>query len=226
MDDDSLDVPRPDGPQPWDLDGSPDGRVLMPAAPPPADGVDWAEYPLRAGALLIDLAILSVVTDLIGRAINWVWSMIVFPSVTDPYTPAETGTRLWQAAMLIAPNVLMWVLIGAAAVYLWSVYRATPGQMALGLFTVDTEGRALRRGPAAIRFAMLAIGWILTDATNILIQMVQLFDYDLGNIAWREPLYAAFAVLPIVWFAVLSITMLRDPRGRGWRSEEHTSELQ
>ena len=82
MDDDPIDDPRPDGPQPWDLDASPVGRVLMPPAPPPAEGVDWAEYPLRA-----------------------------------------------------------------------------------------------------------------------------------------DPLYAAFAVLPMVWFAVLSITMLRDPRGRGWQDK-------
>lgn len=206
----------PHEPIPWDLDASPVGRVLMPPAPPPAEGVDWAEYPLRAGALLIDLAVVSVVTDLISRAINWIWTMAVYPTVTELGASEEVRTRMWQVALLVAPTILMWVLVGAAAVYLWTVYRASPGQMALGLFTLDTEGRALRRGPAAIRFAMLAIAWILTGATNVLIQIAQLFQYeDTG--AWRDPLYALLAVLPIAWFVLLSITMLRDPRGRGWQ---------
>jgi uncharacterized RDD family membrane protein YckC len=216
MDDDPLDDARPAGPPPWDLDASPVGRVLAPSAPPPAEGVDWAELPLRAGALLIDLAIISVVTDLIGRAVNWVWTMIVFPTFTDPYTPVETGTRFWHAALLIAPNLLMWVLVGAAAMYLWTVYRASPGQMALGLFTVDTEGRPLQRGPATMRFLVLAIPWILTGGTNILLQVTQLFEPEASQL-WREPLYAVFAVLPLLWFAVLSLTMLRDARGRGWQ---------
>lgn len=216
--DDPLDDPRPEGPPPWDLDASPVGRVLAPSAPPPAEGVDWAEFPLRAGALLIDLAVVSVIADLVSRAINWVFNVIVIPGFTTPYTPEEDRERIWQALVLIVPTALLWIAIGVAAVYLWTVYRATPGQMALGLFTVDTDGRALRRGPAAIRFLALAIPWILTGATSILFQIVQLFS-DEATQAWREPLYAVFAVLPLIWFAVLAVTMLRDPRGRGWQDK-------
>lgn len=208
--------PRSDEPAAWDLDASPVGRALMPVAPPPAEGVDWAELPLRAGALLIDLAIISVISDLITRSINWVWQMLVIPTMTTAYEPVADRDKLWQALVLILPTVLLWVAIGAAAVYLWRVYRATPGQMALGLFTVDTEGRALERGPSAVRFLVLAIPWMLTGATNVLFQLMQWFS-DEATQVWREPLYALFAVLPLVWFGVLSVTMLRDPRGRGWQ---------
>ena len=77
MDADPIDDPRPAGPPPWDLDASPVGRVLGPSAPPPADGVDWAEFPLRAASLLIDLAVVSVIADLVSRAVNWVFNLAI-----------------------------------------------------------------------------------------------------------------------------------------------------
>jgi uncharacterized RDD family membrane protein YckC len=173
--DDPLDDPWPGGPPPWDLDASPVGRVLAPSAPPPADGVDWAEFPLRAGALLIDLAAASVVTDLLGRAITWTWNRFVQPSFTDPSITGDNGEKVGQALLLLLPIILVWGMVGAAAVYLWRVYRATPGQMALGLFTVDTEGRALRPGPAAIRFVVLGFGWMIAAAASAVVQVLVLF---------------------------------------------------
>lgn len=216
MDDNPLDDPRPAGPPAWDLDASPVGRALAPTAPPPADGVDWAEYPLRAGALLIDLAAASVVTDLLGRAMSWMWNEFVQPVFTDPYITGDNGEKIGQALLLLLPIILVWVMVGAAAVYLWHVYRATPGQMALGLFTVDTVGRALRPGPAAIRFVALGFGWMIAAAASALVQVVALFGGDMAG-SWQEIVYAGALVLPVAWYLLLSLTMLRDPRGRGWQ---------
>ena len=58
MDDEALeDAGADDAGDPWDRRPGtwtphPSVACSCPAAPPPAEGVDWAEYPLRAGALL------------------------------------------------------------------------------------------------------------------------------------------------------------------------------
>ena len=81
------------------------------------------------------------------RAINWMLDAIVTPALTDPYVIAgRQGQALAGAGADRADHPDVGASSAAAAVYLWTVYRATPGQMALGLFTVDTDGRALRRG--------------------------------------------------------------------------------
>jgi hypothetical protein len=220
MDDDPLDSPvddlRPADPPPWDLDASPVGRVLTPTAPPPADGVDWAEFPLRAGALLIDLAAASVVTDLLGRAITWTWNRFVQPVFTDPSITGDNGSGRPCCCSSPSSWCGRW----------WAPRPSTCGtpiglrraQMALGLFTVDTEGRALRPGPAAIRFVVLGFGWMIAAAASAVVQVVVLFGGDTAGS--RQVLaYAGALVLPVAWYLLLSLTMLRDPRGRGWQDK-------
>ena len=37
-----------------------------------------------------------------------------------------------------------------------------------------------------------------------------------GGQDWFKPATGVLLVFPLVWYALLAVTILRDPRGRGW----------
>jgi len=212
LEDETRDEPDPDGAPAWDLDVEPVRHAFLPPAPPPADGVAWAELPLRAGALLIDFAIAGVATQLVGRVASWLFESFVFPQIGDP--GSQGTTQVIRAASLLLPTAITWALLIGSATYLWRVFRATPGQMALGLFTVGEDGRRLTVERAAVRFVVLALAWLLTTAVGVVSSMSMVMDPE-GGRGWYDAENLVMLVGPLAWYALLTLTIARDPRGQG-----------
>ena len=122
----------------WDFERSP---VPTFTRLPPAPGIVYAELPLRAAAFLIDLTIVSVGTGIVRTVLEQVLN-VVFPPASE-----FAGIGLRMVVQYLAIPILLYAAVSAAAsVVFWSRYRASPGQMVLGLFTVtQTDGLPLRR---------------------------------------------------------------------------------
>lgn len=208
----SADADAHDDPPPWDLDHEPASGTFMPGAPPPAEGVAWAELPLRAGALLIDLALAVVALDLVSRAAAWVFQELVFPMDGSPLAGTE---QVLRATLILLPTAIAWAMLIGGATYLWRVFRATPGQMALGLFTLRTDGRRLSTGAAATRFVLLALGWLLSSAAGTISLFVVALDPDASH-EWYRLLEVVLLAAPVAWYGLLTVTIMRDSRGQGW----------
>lgn len=107
------------------------------------------------------------------------------------------------------------LLISAAAIYFWRVFRATPGQMVLGLFVVQrATGNGLSTQAAALRWLLLYAPLVIQLSGRWLSTLIVSNDpYDPIN---PNLLIAVTAILPMLWYAVLALSAVGDRRrGRG-----------
>lgn len=191
-----------DTPPGWDLDWQPGGRSGAPYRWPPSQGATYAEFPLRAAAFVVDVLIVTMVTQLLsqmlGLAVFWFQR-------GDP----STAQLALDVASTIVP--LGALVVTAASVYFWRVFRATPGQMVFRVFVVKRgTGTLLSRRAAVVRWLLLYAPLALVVSYSSLSQLVAatgLFDAV-------DPLLVAAAglLLPLVWYLVLAISTLAEHR--------------
>jgi uncharacterized RDD family membrane protein YckC len=191
----------------WDIGYRPWRGAGSPSIDTPAIGVAWGELPVRAIAFLLDLVLIQFLVSNVGQAMAWVLSQTVLKSsgVSDPTLSAWLGSGL--------PVGVLAVIQVVAFVYFWRVFRASPGQMALGLFTVGSrDGLSLSKSRAFIRWLLLYMpAWLLTagSAISVVLAFGVSRNFDQSTVS------GLLATLPILWYLVLAISVGLSGRGRG-----------
>jgi uncharacterized RDD family membrane protein YckC len=176
-----------------------------PAAAGPAEGVAYAEFGLRAVAFAIDQAILYLMMRWFADVLNGRLALV---------TPEPDGSVDPVLLLLVGLTATAAMLLTSAgiAVYGWRVLRASPGQLALGLSTLrHSDGAQIGTTTAFIRWILLFAPAIFMTGTPRAV---------VGSIVWPYPswLYDFFGLAPLlvlVWYLLLGVTTLNDPRGRG-----------
>src|SRR5918992_2738694 len=187
---------------PWDVEHVPTDGVARPRARPPAAGLVFAEAPLRAIAFAVDSALIAIVLQaplaLLGRAAQ---VLVFFGGASDP-PPLVGLTPIAQAAVF--------VLVSAGFfVYFWRVFRASPGQMLLGLFVLGNDGRRLTVGRALLRWAV-----VFGPPTLLGLSFVSDWPFGLDDTSpLLRDVLLLIAAIPVLWPVLLGLTMIRDERG-------------
>lgn len=197
----------------WDLEAEPIGRTLAPAAEGPAAGVSYVEFPVRAAAFALDAVLLIVISDYASRAVyTFIFSGILGPSVA-------LGPAYQVLYLAVVAAVFAIIAVQALVVtYVVRVFRATPGQMAFGLFTLGRRnGRAMTGSAAFVRWlvlfaplAMLVLGPLVI---TVLSQYMSFGGQSLPD--WFALVSTVTQLAPVAWFVVLIASVLLDERGRG-----------
>jgi uncharacterized RDD family membrane protein YckC len=193
----------------WDLEFEPWRGTLAPRGDAPARGVNLAELPVRGIAFLVDLLLIQQVSAVVLQLFSFVAAHTILNSptggVSDPWLAA------WAAFGL--PFIGLAVVEAITFVFLWRVFRASPGQMVLGLFTMDVKrGTALTKRRAFVR-------WVFLFLPALIMSSADAISY-VGHFALvpsvEQAVVAGFAVLlPSIWLVILTISILVDRRGRG-----------
>jgi hypothetical protein len=197
------------GAPPWDLSFEPWRRSLAPRDDPPAEGVSFAEVPVRAVAYAIDIVVVQFVADLFLRFTNFLAQHTVAAGTSpDPYRIAILG--------VLIPLLVVVFAQAAVVTYLWEVYRASPGQMALGVFTLRAkDGRAIGGGGALARWMCLFLPVIVFVYAPQIAFILQYAVFG-GDPSFDTAIaQAAAMILPMLWFLILIVSVLLDGRGRG-----------
>ncbi len=195
-----------DAPRRWDLEWEPLRRAGAPERLPPSAGATYAEFPVRAIAFGVDLALLWLVFQVLvqARGLTALWLTRDDPQANDPTLAVSGGLAVAAIALL-----------SLTAVYFWRVFRATPGQMLLGLFVVERgSGLRLGRRRALLRWLALYAPFVALLSYTQLIDVI--FRADLAPGA--DPLLVASLAFfaPIAWYLVLAVSVaVEGRRGRG-----------
>lgn len=193
-----------DTPAGWDLDWEPTGRSGAPDRWPPLGDAMYAEFPLRAVAFAVDVALITMLSQLLSQVVG----LVLFWVQRGAQQAADAPVGVAGSAVLLGA-----LLLTATSVYFWRVFRATPGQMLFGLFVVRRgNGTLLSRGAATLRWLVLYAPLALMVSYNSLIQAVTTLFRDVDPV-----LVAAIALLvPLAWYLVLALSTLAEARrGRG-----------
>ena len=190
----------------WFLDAE-EPWSLVPRADPPENGVAYADLPRRAVAFALDLVMVQVITTMFLEAAAFVTGSTLLTSsgVTDRVLGAWLGFGV--------PTLILAVIEAVAFVYFWRVYRASPGQLMLGLFTVrnaDGDRISKRRGLLRWLFTFLP-AYIIAASSNLGV----VWGFAVGQQSDQQGATGFAVSLPLVWFVVVFMTMLINSRGRG-----------
>lgn len=199
--------PRSDS---WAPDWTPSGRTGAPSRFPPLQGAAYAEFPLRVIAFVVDLLLLNLLTGLVSQLVSVLHDVLFGRGFLYMLTTGRTESVVSTVAFMAGASV-----IAASAIYFWCVFRATPGQMMLGLFVVRRgSGTALSTQAAFLRWLLLYVPWVVFISASWLSQLV-LSDDPLNPADPNAVVFVA-RMVPLAWYALLAASSLLDRRrGRG-----------
>ncbi len=178
-----------------------------PSAPAPAPGVAYAELGLRAAAFAIDVAVALLISSL---ADSYLQGFIGLSGLPGDAVGMFTGLL---AIAIVAAGA---IVVGSTSAT--SVLRATPGQLAVGLVTLTADGGQAVPFRRALVRQLLLIGPVClipvsTTLASLLVAMAVSPDSESTTIAtWP---YWIWPVVAVLWYLVLALPAIRDPRGRG-----------
>ncbi len=201
----------------WDLEFEPWRGALAPRGEAPARGVNLAELPIRGISFLIDVLLIQQASALVFQVFSFVTSHTILTAasggVTDPVLAA------WIAFGL--PLIGLGAIEAVAYVFLWRVYRASPGQMVLGLFTLDAaRGSALSKRRAFVRWALLLLPALIMSSADAI---GYVGHFAIATKVDQAVFQGMAVLLPFMWFVILTITILLNGQGRGLHDRLATS---
>jgi len=193
----------------WDLEFEAWRGALAPRGEAPARGVNLAELPVRGIAFLIDVVLIWLTSSM------WfpMFSFLTSHTILQPGAGGVTDQALaaWLAFGL--PFIALAAIQAVAYVFLWRVYRASPGQMTLGLFTLHaSRGMALSKRQAFVRWLLLLFpALIMTSADAI----SYVGFYSIAPKVEQAVFSGMALLIPFLWYVVLTISILLNSQGRG-----------
>jgi len=154
--------------------------------------VRYADAPNRLVAYVLDVVILA--------ALIFVGSVVV-ALVLGPAIHVDADVRLQVDERLVTINGMLATLLNAAYFVLsWTRRRATPGQRLVGLWTGSAhDGSPLPAGRALLRWALLGGPFVAASVLAL----------------WLPAVAGPLMMLGLGWYAVVLMTIARDPRRRG-----------
>lgn len=142
------------------------------------------------------------------------FSFLTSHTILQPDAGGVTDQALaaWLAFGL--PFIALAAIQAVIHVFLWRVYRASPGQMVLGLFTLQaTRGTALSKRLSVVRWLLVLFpALIMTSADAI----SYVGFYSIAP-SVEQAVFSGMALLvPFVWYVILTISIVVNSQGRGW----------
>ncbi|MEA2622395.1 MAG: hypothetical protein QOH61_1305 [Chloroflexota bacterium] len=200
---------RAGSPEPvWEL-GWDHGRwALAPSDDPPARGVAYAELPLRGIAFFIDILLVQLSATMILQVSAFVAGLTVLNTL-----PGGVRDQAIQSSLGFGvPTLVVGLLQALVFVYLWRVYRSSPGQLALGLFTVRArDGAPLSKRRALVRWLLLFLpAFIVAASSNVGIW----YAYGIGKVSDQTGATGLAVSLPVVWYTIVFLSIVLSRRGR------------
>ena len=190
----------------WYLDDdAPDS--LVPRADPPAHGVAYADIPRRAIAFVLDLIIVQIGSTMLLEVAAFITGSTILTStgVTDKVLGAWFGFGL--------PTLLVALFELSIFVYFWRVYRASPGQIVMGLYTVRAaDGDRLSKRRATLRWVFTFLPGLMIAASS---NLGVVWGFAIGRPSDQQGATGFATSLPVIWFVVVLITILVNAQGRG-----------
>jgi uncharacterized RDD family membrane protein YckC len=210
------------GPAGWDFEVAPTRSAFRPRQRPPVPGLVYAELPIRGVAFLLDLAIVAVAISALSYPLGQISRVLVVSAGSD-FIGVNGVTFAAVLGALLPPMVTFVAVTAPLLVYFWTTFRASPGQMTLGLFTVaPSSGVALPWQQALLRWLLLfGPAIFLTGFGSVAITLAQVstnFDTN-SDVLPAIAIYLLLGLGPVAWYALLAITVVRDRRGRGWHDK-------
>ncbi len=193
----------------WDFEAGP--ATTSYRRQPPVPGVVYAELPLRAAAFLIDLTLVGVVGGILSPAAQQLVDAVLSADAAFLGITARTALEFQVLPILIHAGSS-----AVVAVWFWLRFRATPGQMMLGLFTVTrTEGLPLGRSQALLRWLLLfGPATILTGSGSAALLYLRAAVAE-GDARGANLVAATITVVALAWYGLLAASIAGDRRGRG-----------
>lgn len=193
----------------WDLEFEPWRGALAPRGEAPARGVNLAELPVRGISFMLDVVLIWLASSMWFPIFSFLTSHTILNAGAGGVT--DQALAAWLAFGL--PFIALAAIQAVAYTFLWRVYRASPGQMALGLFTLHaTRGAALSKRQAFVRWLLLFLpALIMTSADAI----SYVGFYSIAPKIEQAVFSGMALLLPFLWFVILTISILLNSRGRG-----------
>ncbi len=181
--------PTPEAPQPSAWQAPPPGPAK---AAGPAPGVAYADLGIRIGAYIIDVIVQVILFAIIGGIIIGIVASI----------SGAVGAIL-SVIFIIAFEAAFSAIY---FIYSWTSLRASPGQKALGLETVNAaDGRTVTQPQAIRRWLFLFGPFILLSALQLVV------GSTLGGL---------FGLISFGYFVYLLYTTYQDPKRQGYHDHQ------
>lgn len=197
----------------WQADLDFGRGILAPKGEDPALGVAYVDLPRRAVAFFLDVLMTQITATLLLQVAGFVAGITLLQStgVTDNALSAWLGFAL--------PTIAVAVLQGAVQILFLRSYRATPGQLILGLHTLRAaDGRPLGKGRALLRWLLTFMpAWAIAASSNIGIWWAAgVARSPAGQISSDAVVPSGLSItLPVIWFTIILISILLSERGQG-----------
>ena len=193
---------------PWDIDFEPWRATIAPGADPPALGVRFAELPIKALAFMLDVLFIQVLVTMLQQVDQFVANETILSS-----TGGVTDQALQSWVAFGIPGLLILAILGVLQVYFWRVFRASPGQLVVGLYTLRaSEGTALSKRRAFVRWLLLfAPMWVVSTAPWLGVVL----HYGISTAFDATTVQGICVALPVVWYLIIALTIGINGRGRG-----------
>ena len=195
----------------WSADLDVGRGSLAPRAEDPATGIEYADFPRRAIAFVLDFVMVQTTATVVLQMTGFIAGITLLSQngVTDNALSAWAG--------FFIPTVTVGLLQAFVYVFFLRGYRATPGQVILGINTVrGRDGDVLGRGKGFLRWLVtLAPAWAIAGSSNLGVWWSAGIQHSQSISADAVNPSGLAITLPIIWFAVLFVSSLVDSRGRG-----------
>lgn len=193
----------------WELDLDIEGATLAPREDWPTPGVASVELPRRAIAFVLDVLFVQMTATMLLQVTAFIAGLTVLQSL--PGGVKDQVVQSWLGFGV--PTVIVGILFAAVHVYFWRVWRQSPGQHVLGIYTVRAaDGARLSKRRAFVRWVLLLMpAWLIAGSSNFGVW------YSFGIVKGADQtITTGLAItLPVVWWTVVLVTALVSRNGRG-----------
>jgi hypothetical protein len=199
----------------WELETDAQGGTLAPREELPAADADYVETPRRAVAFVLDVLFVQVTATMTLQVLAFIAGMTVLKTL--PGGVQDQVLQAWLGFLL--PTLLVGLLQAIVHVYFWRVWRQTPAQHILGIYTVRAaDGRRLSKRRATLRWLVTFMpAWLIAGSSNVAIWWAYaIFKGTTADQGTTQTTVNGLSItLPIVWWGILLISTLVARNGRG-----------
>jgi hypothetical protein len=199
----------------WELDLDIEGASLAPREELPAPDADYVALPRRAVAFVLDVLFVQITATMTLQVLAYLAGVTVLQTL-----PGGVQDKVFQSWLgFLAPTLLVGLLQMAVHVYFWRVWRQSPGQHVLGIYTVRAaDGRRLSKRRAIVRWLTLLMpAWLIAGGSNLGVwYSFGIFSGKPADQSTTQTTVNGLAItLPVIWWGILLISAFVARNGRG-----------
>jgi hypothetical protein len=197
----------------WDLDLEIEGGTLAPREQLPAQDAEYVETPRRAIAFVLDVLFVQMTATMLLQVMAFIAGMTVLQAL-----PGGVQDKVFQSWIgFLVPTLLVGVFQAVVHVYFWRVWRQSPGQHLVGIYTVRADnGQRLSKRLAIVRWLVLLMpAWLVAGSSNLGVWYSFGVFKGVDQSSAQTTANGLAITLPVIWWTILLITTLVARNGRG-----------